>query len=64
MSLLADLLSKVKYQGFKSDVPPNLKHAVLNSSEKYAVKKRIIFLSVLIFAAVVSGAGADRKSVV
>ena len=58
MSLLADLLSKVKYQGFKSDVPPNLKHAVLNSSEKYAVKKRIIFLSVLIFAAVVSGAGA------
>jgi tetratricopeptide (TPR) repeat protein len=58
VSLLADLLSKVKYQGFKSDVPPNLKHAVLNSSEKYAVKKRIIFLSVLIFAAVVSGAGA------
>ncbi|RJQ37996.1 MAG: hypothetical protein C4550_07260 [Nitrospiraceae bacterium] len=57
MSLLADLLSKVKYQGFKSDVPPNLKHAVLNSAEKYAVKKRIIFLSALIFAAIASGAG-------
>ncbi|TAL25326.1 MAG: tetratricopeptide repeat protein [Nitrospirae bacterium] len=58
MSLLADLLSKVKHRGFKSDVPPNLKHAVLTSSERYAAKKKIIFLSILVFAAVASGVGA------
>ncbi|MBI4690712.1 MAG: tetratricopeptide repeat protein [Nitrospirae bacterium] len=49
---------KVKYRGFKGDVPPNLKHTVLNSSERYATKRKIIFLSVLVFAAVVSGVGA------
>lgn len=58
MSLLADLLSKVKHQGLKRDVPPNLKYAVLSSYEKYAAKKRIIFLSSLVLVAAVAGVGA------
>lgn len=58
MSLLADLLSKVKHRGFKSEVPPNLKHDVLASSERYTARRKVMFLSVLIFAAVVSGVGA------
>ena len=58
MSLLADLLSKVKHRGFKSDVPPSLKHDVLASSERYAARRKVMFLSVLIFAAVASGVGA------
>lgn len=58
MSLLADMLSKVKHQGLKSDVPPNLRQAVLSSSGKYAAKKKLMFVSVLVFAAIVSGAGA------
>lgn len=58
MSLLADLLSKVKYQGPKRDVPPNLRHAVSDYSEKYAAKKRLMSALVLVFVAVVSGAAA------
>lgn len=58
MSLLADLLSKVKFQGTKGDVPPNLKQVVSDSSEKSAARKRFIMLSVLILLAVVSGFGA------
>ncbi len=63
MSLLADLLSKVKYksasgmEGHKTDVPPDLKRVVSNSAEKEAVKKRIIIFSVLILFAIISGIG-------
>lgn len=55
MSLLADLLSKVKYEGRKTDVPPDLKRVVSSSAEKEATKKRIIIFSILILFAIVSG---------
>ncbi|MEW6740738.1 MAG: tetratricopeptide repeat protein [Nitrospirota bacterium] len=64
MSLLADLLSKVKYksasvgEGRKTDVPPDLKRVVSSSAEKEATKKRILILSVLVLLAIVAGVGA------
>ncbi|MBI3593220.1 MAG: tetratricopeptide repeat protein [Nitrospirae bacterium] len=58
MSLLADLLSKVKFQGAKGDIPPNLKQVVSDSAEKAVTRKRIIILSVLVILAVASGFGA------
>ncbi|MBF0505617.1 MAG: tetratricopeptide repeat protein [Nitrospirae bacterium] len=58
MSLLAELLSKVKNQGIKRDVPPNLKQVVEHSTEKAALRKKIIILSVLVLVAVVAGFGA------
>ncbi len=58
MSLLAELLSKVKNQGIKRDVPPNLKQMVENSTEKAAMRKKIIILSSLVLIAVVVGFGA------
>jgi len=64
VSLLADLLSKVKYksasieEGRKTDVPPDLKRVVSNSAEKETTKKRILILSVLVFLAIVVGVGA------
>lgn len=63
MSLLADLLSKVKnksasgMEGRKTDVPPNLKRVISNFAEKEAVKKKIIIFSVLILFAIISGIG-------
>lgn len=64
MSLLADLLSKVKYksasvgEGRKTDVPPDLKRVVSSSAEKEATKKRILILSVLVILAIAAGVGA------
>lgn len=64
MSLLADLLSKVKYkstpvgEGRKTDVPPDLKRVVSSSAEKEATKKKILILSVLLLLAIVGGVGA------
>ncbi|BCB97117.1 hypothetical protein JZK55_20390 [Dissulfurispira thermophila] len=57
MSLLADLLSKVKYTGHKADVPPNLKNVVSTSIEKQAIKKRILMFSVFILLAIATGVG-------
>jgi len=61
VSLLADLLSKVKYkstsgaEGRKTDVPPDLKRVVSSSTEKEAIKRRIIIFSILTLLAIISG---------
>ena len=57
MSLLADLLSKVKYQGLKGEIPPNLKQMVADSTERSAVIRKVVILSVLIMTAIVTGFG-------
>lgn len=64
MSLLADLLSKVKYksastgEGHKANVPPDLKRVVSSSTEKEATKKRVLILSALVIFAILVGVGA------
>lgn len=58
MSLLADLLSKVKYVGLKGDVPPNLKQVVADSAERTANVKKAFFITALMAAAVITGFGA------
>jgi len=55
MSLLADLLSKVKQPSPKKDIPPNLKNIVSDSARKSALKRKILFLSVVFIVAVASG---------
>lgn len=63
MSLLADLLSKVKYksasggEGRRTDVPPDLRQVVSSYAEKEATKKRILILSFLGLVAIVAGFG-------
>ena len=52
MSLLADLLSRVKHQQTKMDVPPNLRNIVVRQS---AHKRKILLLSVFFAVAVISG---------
>lgn len=58
MSLLADLLSKVKPSGRKGGVPPNLKKVVADLSGKRANRKKIITYSVLVFLSIAGGIGA------
>jgi len=55
MSLLAELLSKIKQPQTKRDVPPNLKNIVQTSARKSADRRRIILLSVLFAVAVLTG---------
>jgi tetratricopeptide (TPR) repeat protein len=55
MSLLADLLSKTKQPQTKRDVPPNLKNIVQVSARKSDDRRRMILLSVLFAAAVLTG---------
>ena len=55
MSLLADLLSKVKRQHSSKEIPPNLKKIVSASVRQSALKRKIILFSVFSLAAVVSG---------
>jgi len=55
MSLLADLLSKIKQPGPTKDIPPNLKNIVSSSAQRSAFKKRIILLSTFFLGAVVLG---------
>ena len=55
MSLLAELLSKIKQPQTKRDVPPNLKNIVQTSARKSANRRRIILLSVLLAVAVLTG---------
>ncbi|MBI5050858.1 MAG: hypothetical protein HZC11_08345, partial [Nitrospirae bacterium] len=52
MSLLADLLSRVKHQQTKMDVPPNLRNIVVRQS---AHKRKMLLLSVFFAVAVISG---------
>lgn len=58
MSLLADLLSKVKYQGHKGDIPPNLRQVVADSTERSAVRRKVAVLTVLTLIAIAAGFGA------
>jgi tetratricopeptide (TPR) repeat protein len=55
MSLLADLLSKIKQPQTKRDVPPNLKNIVQTSAQKSASRRRIILLSVLFAVSTITG---------
>jgi hypothetical protein len=58
MSLLADLLSRIKHPQTKGEVPPNLKSIVQSSSLKSSAKKKIIILSVILAVFVLAGVGA------
>lgn len=56
MSLLADLLLKVKHhQQPRKDIPPGLKNIILDSNKKEALKRRIILLSILFALTIISG---------
>ena len=55
MSLLADLLSKIKHSESKKEIPPNLKHIVSSSAQQSARKRKIILISVFFIAAVAAG---------
>lgn len=56
MSLLADLLSKIKPRSYKEgDVPPGLKRTVSDSSHKEMLRRRIVILSSLLILAIVAG---------
>jgi len=55
MSLLADLLSKIKQPQTTREVPPNLKHIVQSSASKSATRRKIVILSGLVFVLVLTG---------
>ncbi len=55
MSLLADLLSKIKHSQSKSEIPPNLKHIVSSSAQQSARRRKIILISIFFIAAVAAG---------
>ncbi len=56
MSLLADLLSKVKHQQqLRKDIPPGLKNIILDSNKKEALKRRIILFSIFSALTIISG---------
>jgi len=55
MSLLADLLSKVKPASPGRDIPPNLKNIVHTSVKRSAYKRKIIFISVFLAVSIMSG---------
>lgn len=55
MSLLADLLSKVKHSTSRGDIPPNLKNIVHTSIRRSAYKRKVIFISVFSTVSIMSG---------
>ncbi|MBI5408758.1 MAG: tetratricopeptide repeat protein [Nitrospirae bacterium] len=55
MSLLADLLSKIKQPQAKREVPPNLVNIVQGSAQKSSNRRRLILLSVLVAVSVLTG---------
>ncbi|MCE5313108.1 MAG: tetratricopeptide repeat protein [Nitrospiraceae bacterium] len=56
MSLLADLLSKVKADNSNSrEVPPDLKKVVDNAAGKQRITKRMLLLSLFVIVSVVAG---------
>jgi tetratricopeptide (TPR) repeat protein len=55
MSLLADLLSKVKHSASKGEIPPNLRNIVHTSVRHSAYKRRLILISVFFVVFIVSG---------
>jgi len=58
VSLLADLLSKVKHQDQQSTVPPNLAHIVQKSSQKKKTERKFLILLVVVLFFVIVGFGA------
>jgi tetratricopeptide (TPR) repeat protein len=58
LSLLADLLSKVKQQDQPSSVPPNLANIIHRSSEKKRMERKFIILLVVVLLFVIAGFGA------
>lgn len=55
MSLLADLLSKIKQPQTKRDVPPNLLNIVQGSAKQSANRRRMVLLACLFAVAIVTG---------
>ena len=55
MSLLADLLSKIKQPQTKRDVPPNLLNIVQSSAKRSADRRRIVLLASLFGVAILAG---------
>ncbi len=55
MSLLADLLSKIKQPQPTREVPPNLQNIVNSAASKSATRKKFIVLSGLFFLCVLTG---------
>ncbi len=55
MSLLADLLSKIKQPQLKREVPPNLKNIVQNSARGSAQKKKLIILALVLTVSAAAG---------
>jgi len=55
VSLLADLLSKIKHSQSKREIPPNLKHIVSSSAQQSARKRKIILISTFFITAVIAG---------
>jgi len=58
VSLLADLLSKVKHQDQQSSVPPNLARIIQKSSQRKKVERKFVILLVVMLFLVVAGFGA------
>ncbi len=58
MSLLADLLSKVKHQDQQGSVPPNLANIIQRSSQKNKTERKIVILLVVVLLFVIVGFGA------
>lgn len=58
MSLLADLLSKVKHQDQQSSVPPNLANIIQRSSQKNKTERKFVILLVVVLLFVIVGFGA------
>lgn len=56
MSLLADLLSRIKPLSGRGDVPPGLRQTVSDYSRKETIKKKIVIFSLLFILAVAAGA--------
>jgi Tfp pilus assembly protein PilF len=57
MSLISDLLAKVKRQGEKGDIPPTLRDDVLRSYRQKQSRKRWMVLSLLVLIGIGAGAG-------
>lgn len=55
MSLLSDILSKVKQPEPVMDVPPGLRNLIANDKEKISQKKRIILFTTIIIFTLASG---------
>lgn len=55
MSLLADLLAKIKQPQETRQVPPNLKNIVQSSSRQSPARKRLVLLSGIFLTAVIAG---------